>query len=172
MEIADFATFNIAIVVLAVGRWLNQRFAVLRQYNIPEPVSSGLLVCLLLALVHAVSGLEINFNLDTRDFLLLYFFATIGLNADVKTLLLGGRPLLLLVGLTVAFMVLQNITGVGVASLLGISPLKGLLGGRCRCWGGMAQRSPGRRGSPGITASTTPWRSPSPAPPWVWCWPR
>ena len=44
MEIAGFATFNIAIVVLAVGRWLNQRLAVLRQFNIPEPVSSGLLV--------------------------------------------------------------------------------------------------------------------------------
>ena len=70
MEIAGFATFNIAIVVLAIGRWLNQRFTVLRTFNIPEPVSSGLLVCLLLALVHAVSGLEINFNLDTRDFLL------------------------------------------------------------------------------------------------------
>jgi ESS family glutamate:Na+ symporter len=136
LEISGFSTFNIAIVVLAVGRWLNQRFAVLRQFNIPEPVSSGLLVCLLLALVHAVSGLEINFNLNTRDFLLLYFFATIGLNADIKTLLLGGRPLLLLVGLTVAFMILQNLTGVGVASLLGLSPLKGLLGGSVSLLGG------------------------------------
>ncbi len=136
MEITGFTTFNIAIVVLAIGRWLNQRFAVLRQFNIPEPVSSGLLVCLLLALVHGVSGLEINFNLDTRDFLLLYFFATIGLNADVKTLLAGGRPLMLLVGLTVAFMILQNLTGVGVASLLGLSPLKGLLGGSVSLLGG------------------------------------
>ncbi|QPN56782.1 sodium/glutamate symporter [Synechococcus sp. CBW1107] len=136
MEIAGFATFNIAIVVLAVGRWLNQRLAVLRQFNIPEPVSSGLLVCLLLALVHGVSGLEINFNLDTRDFLLLYFFATIGLNADVKTLLAGGRPLLVLVVLTVIFMILQNLTGVGVAGLLGLSPLKGLLGGSVSLLGG------------------------------------
>ncbi|CAK6696382.1 sodium/glutamate symporter [Synechococcus sp. BA-124 BA4] len=136
MEIAGFATFNIAIVVLAIGRWLNQRLAVLRQFNIPEPVSSGLLVCLLLALVHGVSGLEINFNLDTRDFLLLYFFATIGLNADVKTLLAGGRPLLVLVVLTVIFMILQNLTGVGVAGLLGLSPLKGLLGGSVSLLGG------------------------------------
>ncbi|MBC1262128.1 sodium/glutamate symporter [Synechococcus sp. BSF8S] len=136
MEIGSFATFNIAIVVLAIGRWLNQRFVVLRQFNIPEPVSSGLLVCVLLALVHAVSGLEINFNLATRDFLLLYFFATIGLNADVKTLLAGGRPLLVLVVLTVAFMILQNLTGVGVASLLGGDPLKGLLGGSVSLLGG------------------------------------
>ncbi|CAK6690609.1 sodium/glutamate symporter [Synechococcus sp. CBW1107] len=136
MEVGSFATFNIAIVVLAIGRWLNQRFTVLRTFNIPEPVSSGLLVCLLLALVHGVSGLEINFNLDTRDFLLLYFFATIGLNADVKTLLAGGRPLLVLVVLTVAFMILQNLTGVGVASLLGFSPLNGLLGGSVSLLGG------------------------------------
>ncbi len=136
LEIGSFATFNIAIVVLAIGRWLNQRVVVLRQFNIPEPVSSGLLVCVLLALVHAVSGLEINFNLATRDFLLLYFFATIGLNADVKTLLAGGRPLLVLVVLTVAFMILQNLTGVGVASLLGGDPLRGLLGGSVSLLGG------------------------------------
>ncbi len=91
IEISSFATFNIAIVVLAIGRWLNQRFALLRQFNIPEPVSSGLLVCGLLALAHALSGLEVGFNLASRDFLPLYFFAAIGLNADVKTLRAGRR---------------------------------------------------------------------------------
>nr|WP_259737594.1 sodium/glutamate symporter [Synechococcus sp. CS-1329] len=136
LEIGSFATFNVAIVVLAIGRWLNQRVAVLRQFNIPEPVSSGLLVCVLLALVHAVSGLEVGFNLATRDFLLLYFFAAIGLGADIRTLIAGGRPLLVLVGLTLGYMVLQNLTGVGVASLMGLDPLKGLLGGSVSLLGG------------------------------------
>lgn len=136
MEVGSFATFNIAIVVLAIGRWLNQRFAILRQFNIPEPVSSGLLVCALLALLHAISGLEVSFNLATRDFLLLYFFAAIGLGADVRTLIAGGRPLLVLVGLTLGYMVLQNLTGVGVATLMGLDPLKGLLGGSVSLLGG------------------------------------
>jgi glutamate:Na+ symporter, ESS family len=136
MQIESFTTFNIAIVVLAIGRWLNQRVAILRDFNIPEPVSSGLLVCLLLALVHSLTGIEIGFNLATRDFLLLYFFAAIGLNADLKTLVAGGRPLLVLVVVTVGYMVLQNLTGVGVASLLGLNPLIGLLGGSVSLLGG------------------------------------
>ncbi len=136
MQVESFATFNIAIVVLAIGRWLNRKVAFLRDFNIPEPVTSGLLVCVLLALVHAISGLEISFNLLTRDFLLLYFFAAIGLNADVRTLVSGGRPLLILIATTVVFMVLQNITGIGVATLLGLNPLVGLLGGSVSLLGG------------------------------------
>lgn len=136
VQLDSFTTFNVAIVVLAIGKWLNQRVAFLSAYNIPEPVSSGLLVCLLLALVHGIWGLEVGFNLATRDFLLLYFFAAIGLNADVRTLLAGGRPLVLLVALTAAYVVVQNLTGLGVASLLGLNPLVGLLGGSVSLLGG------------------------------------
>ncbi len=136
MQFESFATFNIAIVVLAIGRWLNRKVAFLREFNIPEPVSSGLLVCLLLALIHAVNGTEIGFNLQTRDFLLLYFFAAIGLNADIRTLLSGGWPLLILVGTTVGYMLLQNLTGIGMAALLGLNPLVGLLGGSVSLLGG------------------------------------
>ncbi len=136
MQFESFATFNIAIVVLAIGRWLNRKVAFLRDFNIPEPVTSGLLVCVLLALVHAVTGVEVGFTLETRDFLLLYFFATIGLNADIRTLLSGGLPLLILVVATVVFIILQNLTGVGVAALLGLDPLVGLLGGSVSMLGG------------------------------------
>ncbi|AFY28711.1 sodium/glutamate symporter [Cyanobium gracile] len=136
MQFESFATFNIAIVVLAIGRWLNRKVGFLREFNIPEPVTSGLLVCLLLALIHAINGTEIGFNLQTRDFLLLYFFAAIGLNADIKTLLSGGWPLLILVVTTVGYMVLQNLTGIGMAALLGLNPLVGLLGGSVSLLGG------------------------------------
>ena len=136
MQFESFATFNIAIVVLALGRWLNRKIAFLREFNIPEPVTSGLLVCILLALIHSINGMEISFNLMTRDFLLLYFFAAIGLNADIKTLLAGGWPLLILIASTVVFMVLQNLTGVGMATLLGLDPLVGLLGGSVSLLGG------------------------------------
>ena len=136
MQFESFATFNIAIVVLAIGRWLNRKVGFLREFNIPEPVTSGLLVCLLLALIHAINGTEIGFNLQTRDFLLLYFFAAIGLNADINTLLSGGWPLLILVGTTVGYMLLQNLTGIGMAALLGLNPLVGLLGGSVSLLGG------------------------------------
>lgn len=136
MQFESFTTFNLAILVLALGSWLNSKFKILRDFNIPEPVTSGLLVCIVTALLYAFTGLEISFTLATRDFLLLYFFASIGLNSDLKTLWAGGIPLMILVGLTIAYMLLQNLTGIAVASSLGLDRLVGLLGGSVSLLGG------------------------------------
>lgn len=136
MHFESFATLNIAILVLAAGNFMNRKIAVLRKFNIPEPVSSGLLVGILAAVVYVVSGVAISFNLAARDFLLLYFFAGIGLNSDFKTLRAGGMPLAILVALTVGFLFLQNLTGIGVAAALGLEPLVGLLGGSVSLLGG------------------------------------
>jgi ESS family glutamate:Na+ symporter len=136
MEIGAFASFNIAIMVLAAGKLLHRRIRPLRTFNIPEPVASGLLVSLAVGLLHAVSGLELSFNLAVRDFLLLYFFAGIGLNADVRTLRSGGWPLLFLLAATVVYIAIQNLTGVAMASLLGLDPLVGLLTGSVSLVGG------------------------------------
>jgi ESS family glutamate:Na+ symporter len=136
MQFESFTTFNIAILVLALGSWLNSKLRILRDFNIPEPVTSGLLVCIVTALLYAFAGLEISFTLATRDFLLLYFFASIGLNSDLKTLWAGGIPLLILVSLTIVYMLLQNLTGIAVASSLGLDRLVGLLGGSVSLLGG------------------------------------
>lgn len=136
MEIGAFASFNIAIMVLAAGKLLHRRCPPLRAFNIPEPVASGLLVSVVVGGLHAVSGLELSFNLAVRDFLLLYFFAGIGLNADIRTLRRGGWPLLILLAATLVYIVLQNLTGVAMASLLGLDPLVGLLTGSVALVGG------------------------------------
>ncbi len=40
MQFESFTTFNLAILVLALGSWLNSKIKVLRDFNIPEPVTS------------------------------------------------------------------------------------------------------------------------------------
>ena len=136
MEVPSITTFNLAILVLFLGKFLNSRFSILRQYNIPEPVTSGLLVCLFTWVVFLVSGVQITFDLKARDILLVFFFAGIGLNSDVRSLLQGGLPLLILLGATIVFMFLQNLTGVGVASLFGLEKPVGVLGGTTSLIGG------------------------------------
>ncbi len=136
MQLESFTTFNLAILVLALGKWLTRKIPFLREFNIPEPVTSGLLICALTGLLFAFTGVEIGFNLETRDFLLLYFFASIGLNSDFKTLWAGGLPLVILVSITIGYMFLQNLTGVGVASLMGLNELVGIIGGSVSLLGG------------------------------------
>lgn len=136
MEFESFTTLNIAIIVLALGKLMTGKIRLLREFNIPEPVTSGLVVCLGLAILFSLTGIEVGFNLVTRDFLLLYFFAAIGLNSDFKTLASGGIPLVILLGLTIGFQILQNLTGIGVAGLFGLDPLVGLIGGTVSLIGG------------------------------------
>jgi ESS family glutamate:Na+ symporter len=136
MELKMLTTFNLGIIVLFIGKLLSARFTILRRYNIPEPVSSGLLVCLITFVLYLTTGIEISFDLHARDVLLIYFFAGIGLNSDLRSLLSGGIPLIILLCATIAFMFLQNIAGVGVATLFGLDGAVGVLGGTTSLIGG------------------------------------
>jgi len=143
MEFADgilhfknFLAITIGILVLFIGKRLNDVTPVLRDYSIPEPVTGGLLFSILFGLVYAVSGVEIEFELKARDFLLVYFFTTIGINASIKDLIAGGKPLVILLVITIIYMVLQNLTGIGVASLFGQPAQVGMLGGTVSLIGG------------------------------------
>ncbi|MCX7868599.1 MAG: sodium/glutamate symporter, partial [Terrimicrobiaceae bacterium] len=136
MPLDSFTTLNASILVLALGKWLTRRLAPLRDFNIPEPVTGGLLAAAAMLAAHLALGVSISFDLAARDFLLLYFFSAIGLNSDVATLRAGGKPLVALVAATVVFLILQNLAGTGAAAVLGLDPLIGLLAGSVSLIGG------------------------------------
>lgn len=137
IEIHAFLSFNLAVLLLLSGKILTMNVAVLRKYSIPEPVAGGFLCVAFVGAVYLVSGRMIRFDLAMRDFLLLVFFAGIGLKSDVRTLVQGGRPLGVLVVLATAFILLQNFTGMGVASLFGLDPKAGLMVGSVSLTGGV-----------------------------------
>lgn len=136
MQIEPFMTVTIGIVVLFLGKRVNDAVKILREYSIPEPVTGGLICSVLIALAYLSTGIEIEFDLTARDLLLVYFFTTIGINSSLKDLLEGGKPLILLLLITIGFMVLQNFTGLTVAKLFGLQSQVGLLGGSISLIGG------------------------------------
>ncbi len=125
-----------AILVLFIGKRVNHAIRLLRELSIPEPVTGGLLISIIITAIYLLTGIEISFELAARDILLMYFFTTIGINASFKDLLSGGKPLIYLLAITTLYMILQNITGVTIASLLGLSAPVGLLGGSVSLIGG------------------------------------
>ena len=136
LKIDHFLTVTLGIVVLFVGKRLNQVVPLFREFSIPEPVTGGLLVCILFTVVYLITGVGVEFTLGARDVLLVYFFTTIGINASFRDLLSGGKPLVILLIATVIFMTLQNLTGIGVASAVGLEPAVGILGGTVSLIGG------------------------------------
>ena len=127
---------TLGIIVLFVGKRLNEKVAFLREFSIPEPVTGGLLFSVLFGIVYAATDVAVEFNLRARDVLLVYFFTTIGINASLKDLLAGGKPLVVLLVITISYMVVQNLTGISVAALFDLPTPVGLLGGTVSLIGG------------------------------------
>ena len=135
--IPPLKSFTIAIVLMIVGLNLGKRLAFVQRYSIPEPVVGGFLCAAVVGLVYWWAGVRIVFELPMLNTLLLYFFAAIGLNADIKTLRQGGKPMVLLLVLASVFIVLQNLLGMGMASLFGQPHQAGLMTGSVSLTGGV-----------------------------------
>ncbi len=136
LELSPRATIVVAILVLFLGKYLTSKVAFLREYNIPEPVSGGLIASILFGVAYGVFGLEFDFSLGLRDALLITFFTTIGLSSKFSTLVEGGKPLLILLVVAVAYLFLQNFTGLAVAQVTGLPAQIGLIGGSVSLSGG------------------------------------
>lgn len=115
-----FIAATLGFIVFFLGAFLTRRVAFLKNYNIPEPVSGGIAVAVLTWIWFWLTGREIIFEMDVRVYLLVLFFATIGLNARIADLLIGGRLLFTLLVLTVGFMLLQNLVGLLGVTLFGL----------------------------------------------------
>lgn len=131
-----FLAVTAGILVLLAGKAINQRVQGLREANIPEPVTGGLLFALSAWLIYLVSGYQVVFDLHIRDVLLVYFFVTIGINARVADLKEGGRPLAILLTAVGVFLVLQDVLGSLAARLLGQPMALGVLAGSISMSGG------------------------------------
>jgi ESS family glutamate:Na+ symporter len=127
-------TIVVAILAYFLGQFLTARVEPLETYRIPEAVTGGLLVALLVALIRAFGGIELVFT--TGPLALLFFFASIGLNASLRDLAAGGRPLVVLLAITAGALLMENVIGTVCAWFLGAPPLLGLMAGSVSLLGG------------------------------------
>ncbi len=136
IQIPDFIAVTLGFAVFLTGANINARVEILRRFNIPEPVTGGLLAALAVLAVYVVTGREINFVMESRDYFLVMFFAAIGLNARLSDLIAGGKPLAILLVLTLMIIVAQNAIGAAGAVLFGYPAKAGVLFGSAALIGG------------------------------------
>ena len=136
MLIPSWETLIVAVLVLFLGRLINNKIHFFRQFNIPEPVTGGFLASLIFTFVYVFADLSIQFELTMRDNLMLIFFSTIGLSSRFSTLKEGGVGLVVLLLIASGFLMVQNGIGVSIASLTGVNPLIGVVGGSISMSGG------------------------------------
>jgi len=125
-----------SVLVLYLGLYLNRKIRFLAENYIPPAVTGGLICSGIVAIIYALADVEISFDMQIRDVLLLVFFSTIGLSAKLRTLVAGGKALVVLVAVAAVFLILQDTTGVAIALLLDAHPGYGLMAGSISFAGG------------------------------------
>ncbi len=136
LQLDLLGTLALATALFFLGQFIVRRSGFLQRYSIPVPVVGGVLFALVLAVADLVADVEFRMDDSPRDPLLLAFFATLGLGADVRSLARGGWKLVILIGLFVALMILQGVIGLAMARALDLHPLVGLLGASISLVGG------------------------------------
>ena len=67
---------------------------------------------------------------------MVFFFTSVGFQANLKVLKSGGKSLIVFLGLVIVLIILQNLTAVGLAKLLNLNPLIGMCTGSIPMVGG------------------------------------
>ena len=129
-------TLLAAVFVLLIGTVTNRKVALLSRYNIPDPITGGLLFAACASVVWATTDLRVNFDQTLKPVLLLMFFAGVGMCADLRMLKKGGKALVLFLMVLLPFIIVQNAVGFSVAKLLDLHPIFGLVGGSITLVGG------------------------------------
>jgi len=135
-EVQPIHVLMLSVVVLYLGFYLNRKIRFLSEFYIPPAVTGGLLCSTIVAIFYGVTNLEITFDMQIRDALLLVFFSTVGLSAKFHTLAAGGKALAILVIVAAVFLIVQNSTGVLLAIALDVHPGYGLMAGSVSFAGG------------------------------------
>lgn len=129
-------TLAVAVGVLYIGKWLNQKIRILDELCIPEAVTGGGAFSLITLLTHETGILNIIFEDSLREVFMITFFTTIGYSASLKLLKKAGMSVFMFLLAAVLLAILQNVLGIGMAKALHISPLLGLATGSLSTTGG------------------------------------
>jgi len=136
LDLDPIWTLTIAILVLYLGAFVISRVRFLSNNNIPVPVVGGVLFAFLTSVLYAQYDIHIHFDMSMKDPMMLMFFTTIGLSADLRMLKQGG-PQLLIFGLAcVSYLIIQDGLGLLTAMSMDLHPLVGLLSGSITLSGG------------------------------------
>jgi ESS family glutamate:Na+ symporter len=135
LEFGVPATLALAALVLAAGRGVLNAVPALQRHSMPAAVVGGLIAAALVAALHA-AGTDLAFAQGLQPGMMLAFFATIGLGADLRLLARGGSLLVRFAIAVLVMLIAQNVVGVLAARLLGVDPAIGLLVGSITMAGG------------------------------------
>ncbi len=136
IQIDMYQTLALSVVVLMLGQFLKQKINFLEKFCIPSPVVGGLIFSVLTCILYSTGVVEFTFDDTLREVCMVFFFTSVGFQANLKVLKSGGKALAIFLGLVIALIFMQNLLAVGVSHLIGLDSLVGLCTGSIPMVGG------------------------------------
>ena len=131
-----YQTIAVAVVVLILGAFLKRKISFLEKFCIPAPVIGGLIFAIFTLICYSTGILDIDFDDTLKEVCMVFFFTSVGFQANLKVLKSGGKPLLIFLVLVIVLIITQNFTAIGLANLLGLDSLTGMTTGSIPMVGG------------------------------------
>ena len=135
-ELDMIQTAGIGALALIVGMVLTRRVGFLQRFCVPSPVSGGIIFSLLTLALYGWGNVEVSFDGTLKDVFMLAFFTSVGFQSDLKVIKQGGRMLVIMLGLLITIIALQNLMPMGITKVMGVDPLIGMAAGSISMTGG------------------------------------
>lgn len=136
LELDMLQTAGLGALALVLGMCLTRRVKWLQRFCIPSPVSGGIMFSVVSLMLYKLWNVELVFDGTLKDVFMLVFFTSVGFQSNLKVLRRGGSTLLLMLGVLAFIIVVQNVLPLGIAWIMGVTPLVGMAAGSISMAGG------------------------------------
>lgn len=136
IQLDMYQTLAAAVLVLLLGSYLRKKINILEKFCIPAPVIGGLLFAIFTCVCYTTGIIEFSFDDTLREVCMVFFFTSVGFQANLKVLKSGGKSLLVFLALVITLIFSQNLLAVGLSKVLGLNPLIGMCTGSIPMVGG------------------------------------
>lgn len=136
LELTNIQTMALAVLVLYLGKYINNTFKFLKENCIPDAVTGGTIFSIFTLIGHEANLFSFVFEDTLREVFMIAFFTTVGFSASIKLLKKAGIPVLMFLIAAVGLTFFQNIAGIAMAKVLHVSLLIGLATGSLATTGG------------------------------------
>ena len=136
IQLDMYQTLAAAVLVLLLGNYLRKKINFLEKFCIPAPVIGGLLFAIFTCICYTTGIIEFSFDDTLREVCMVFFFTSVGFQANLKVLKSGGRSLIVFLGLVITLIFFQNLLAIGLSKLLNLNPLIGMCTGSIPMVGG------------------------------------
>ncbi len=136
IQLDMYQTLAVSVLVLMLGSFLRRKINFLEKFCIPAPVVGGLLFAIFTCICYATGIAEFSFDDILKEVCMVFFFTSVGFQANLKVLKSGGKSLAIFLGLVLTLIISQNLLAVGMSKVLGLNPLIGMCTGSIPMVGG------------------------------------